>query len=88
MMYTLVNLYVLERVEPQRRGAAFGAMLFAFDSGIGLGAFAIGQIIGRSETALGAGAFRLGWGTAALAALASVILGYRLVKEAKTAGMA
>ena len=88
MMYTLVNLYVLQRVDPQRRGAAFGAMLFAFDSGIGLGALAIGQIIGRTEPVLGASAFRLGWATAALAALASVILGYRLAREARREGMA
>jgi MFS family permease len=88
MMYTLVNIYVMARVDPQRRGAAFGAMLFSFDSGIGIGAFTIGQIIGRSEIALGANAFRLGWGTAALAALASVALGYRLLKAAKKEGMA
>ena len=88
MMYTLVNLYVLERVDPLRRGAAFGAMLFAFDSGIGLGAFGIGQIIGRSEPTWGALAFRLGWGTTTLAALASLLLGYRLLKEARRIGMA
>ena len=88
MMYTLVNLYVFKRVDPQKRGAAFGAMLFAFDAGIGLGAFGIGQIIGRCEPAWGAMAFRLGWGTTTLAALTSVLLGYRLRREAKKIGMA
>jgi len=88
MMYTLVNLYVLDRVDANRRGAAFGAMLFSFDSGIGLGAFIIGQIIGRSESHFGAMAFRLGWATTALAALIAVFMGYRLLGEARKAGMA
>jgi len=88
MMYTLVNLYVLARVQPDRRGAAFGMMLFSFDSGIGLGAFFIGQIIGRSEAHFGAAAFRMGWGTAALAGLAAVLMGYRLKREARKDGMA
>jgi MFS family permease len=88
MMYTLVTLYVLDRVEAHRRGAAFGAMLFSFDSGIGLGAFLIGQIIGRSEPSLGALAFRLGWSAAALASFIAVLMGYRLMKEARKTGMA
>ena len=88
MMYTLVNLYVLDRVDPARRGAAFGAMLFAFDSGIGLGAFFIGQIIGRSEPHFGAMAFRLGWAAASAMALVSALMGYRLTREARRSGMA
>jgi MFS family permease len=81
-LYTIVNLYVFEQVDPSKRGSAFGSMLFAFDSGIGLGAFMVGQIIGRTESTWGATAFRLGWSATALAAFVSVILGYRLVKEA------
>lgn len=88
MMYTLVNLYVLARVDADKRGAAFGMMLFSFDSGIGLGAFLIGQIIGRTEAHLGALAFRLGWSAAALAALAAALMGYRLQREARRHDMA
>lgn len=69
MVHTLVNAYLLEVVDPQRRGAAFGALLFAFDSGIGLGALLLGAVIGRlgypTGWALGAGFLALalptGW---------------------------
>jgi MFS family permease len=37
--------YVMHRVSPSRRGAAFGAMLAAFDMGIGLGSAMMGWLI-------------------------------------------
>lgn len=48
MVFTLLNARLLEVVDPQRRGAAFGALLFAFDAGIGLGALGLGWVIGRA----------------------------------------
>ena len=53
MVHTLMNTYVLETVHPERRGAAFGATLFSFDVGIGLGTFAIGGFIGWAVRSVG-----------------------------------
>jgi MFS family permease len=39
--------YVLRHVGPERRGAAFGAILACFDTGIGTGSTTMGWIIGR-----------------------------------------
>jgi MFS family permease len=39
--------YVMHDVGPERRGAAFGAILAAFDTGIGTGSTAMGWLIGR-----------------------------------------
>jgi len=69
---------VLEATPPSRRGAAFGATLFAFDSGIGLGSLAIGSLIGWGCTRFGVHGFRIGWAVAALLALAAVPLSRRL----------
>jgi len=78
MVHTLVNAHVLEATPPSRRGAAFGATLFAFDSGIGLGSLAIGSLIGWGCTHFGVHGFRIGWAVAALLALAAVPLSRRL----------
>jgi MFS family permease len=62
--YPVFAAYVTRRVEPLRRGAAFGAILAAFDTGIGTGSISAGWIIGHSG-------FRAAYATAAgLAALA------------------
>jgi len=74
MVHTLVNAHVLDTTPPDRRGAAFGATLFAFDSGIGLGSLAIGGLIGWGSGPFGALGFRLGWAAAAALALAAVPL--------------
>jgi MFS family permease len=56
--------YVMRGVRPERRGAAFGAILAAFDTGIGTGSTTMGWIIERHGFANAFGA------AAALAALA------------------
>ena len=71
MMHTLLNARLLETVDPRRRGAAFGALLFSFDAGIGLGSFALGW-------AIGAYGYRAGWALGALAVLASLPTARRL----------
>jgi MFS family permease len=76
MMHTLVNAYVLDRVSADRRGAAFGATLFAFDSGIGLGAFALGALIGWKG-------YRWGWAAGTLLLLVSFALSFRISKSAR-----
>ena len=76
MVHTLVSTQVLELVPPERRGAAFGATLFSFDAGIGLGSFLLGLVIGHAG-------FRAGWAGAALATLAAVPLARRLAQSPK-----
>lgn len=58
------SAYVLQHVDARRRGAAFGAILAAFDTGIGTGSILIGLLVARFG-------FRAAFGfAAALAALA------------------
>lgn len=73
MMHTLVNAWLLDRVDPQRRGGAFGATLFAFDAGIGLGAFALGALIG-------ARGYRWGWAAGTLLLLGALGLARRMAR--------
>lgn len=57
--------YVLKFVDPARRGAAFGGILAAFDTGIGTGSIAIGALAG------GLG-FRAAFGVAAALSVFSI----------------
>ena len=45
--YPVFASYVMRHVGPARRGAAFGAILACFDTGIGTGSTSMGWIIGR-----------------------------------------
>jgi len=81
MMHTLLNARMLEAVDPQRRGSAFGALLFAFDAGIGLGSFSLGWVIGHTTS------YRLGWGLGALAMLVALPLALRLSEDRSEAAM-
>lgn len=45
--YPVYAAYVLQRVETHRRGAAFGGILAAFDTGIGTGSITMGWLIHR-----------------------------------------
>lgn len=74
MLHTLINAKLLESVDPKRRGAAFGTLLFAFDAGIGLGSFTLGW-------AIGAYGYRVGWALGALALLAALPLALRLSRD-------
>ncbi len=66
--------YVMKGVSAERRGAAFGAVLAAFDTGIGTGSTAMGWIIGRYG-------FAPAFGVAA--ALAALALPYFLLIDRK-----
>ena len=66
--------YVMKGVSSERRGAAFGAVLAAFDTGIGTGSTAMGWIIGRYG-------FSTAFGVAAL--LAALALPYFLIIDRK-----
>jgi MFS family permease len=70
--YPVFAAYVTRGVEPLRRGSAFGAILAAFDTGIGTGSICAGWIVGRSG-------FRAAYGTAAV--MAALALPYFLFVE-------
>ena len=64
--------YVMRGVAPERRGAGFGAILAAFDTGIGTGSTAMGWIAGRHG-------FPAAFGIAAI--LAALSLPYFLIAD-------
>ncbi len=72
--FPVYSAYVMQHVSTARRGAAFGAMLAAFDTGIGTGSIALGYVI---EIADYATAFGIA------AALATLALPFFLVTERK-----
>jgi MFS family permease len=63
--YQFFTAHVLHHVAANRRGAAFGGILAALDTGIGTGSMAMGWIIDRYG-------FRHAYGTAACLALAAI----------------
>jgi MFS family permease len=54
--YPVYAAYLLQRVNAARRGAAFGALIAAFDTGIGTGSLVTGWIIGLAGYQAGFGA--------------------------------
>jgi MFS family permease len=46
-VYPVFSAYIIERVPVHRRGAAFGSVLAAFDTGIGTGSIVTGLLIGQ-----------------------------------------
>jgi MFS family permease len=70
--YPVFAAYILHRVTAARRGAAFGAMLAAFDTGIGTGSTTLGWVIEQYG-------FPAAFGTAA--ALSALSLPYFVLAE-------
>jgi MFS family permease len=70
--YPVFAAYVMQHVDADRRGAAFGAILAAFDTGIGTGSTMAGWIIGRYG-------FPYAFGTAAV--LSAFALPYFLIAD-------
>jgi MFS family permease len=70
--YPVFAAHVMDYVTPARRGAAFGGILAAFDTGIGTGSIATGWLIDHYG-------FGAAYGTAAL--LSSLAIPYFLVAE-------
>jgi predicted MFS family arabinose efflux permease len=69
--------HVMRHVDPARRGAAFGAILAAFDTGVGTGSISAGWLIEHHG-------FRAAFGTAAL--LAALAAPYFLFAEKRLLG--
>ena len=63
--YPVYAAYLLDRVSAARRGAAFGALIAAFDTGIGLGSLVTGWVIGVAG-------YRAGFGAAAALSALSI----------------
>ncbi len=74
--YPAFVAYVLRDVTAARRGAAFGAILAAFDTGVGTGSTSVGWLIERYG-------FATAFGSAAL--LSAVALPYFLVADRRLA---
>ena len=72
--YPTFVAYVMHDVDARRRGAAFGAVLLAFDTGVGSGSTAAGWLIQRFG-------FSAAFGTAA--ALSAIALPYFLLVDRK-----
>jgi len=72
LMYPAYAAYVIRHVAAHRRGAAFGAIIAAFDTGVGTGSSALGGLIHHFG-------FRVGFATAA--GLAALSLPYFLFAE-------
>jgi MFS family permease len=72
LMHPAYSAYMMEHVAPGRRGAAFGAMLAAFDTGIGSGSMAIGWLVQASG-------YRMAF--AAAAGIALLSLPYFVIAE-------
>ena len=70
--YPVYAAHVMDHVVPERRGAAFGGILAAFDTGIGTGSIATGWLIDHYG-------FGAAYATAAL--LASLSIPYFLFAE-------
>jgi MFS family permease len=72
MAYPVFAAYVMSQVAANRRGAAYGAMLAAFDTGIGTGSTTTGWLVQEYG-------FRVAFGVAA--ALAALALPYFLMAD-------
>jgi MFS family permease len=72
LMWPAFASFIIGRAGPERRGAAYGAMIAAFDTGIGTGSTALGTIIHHFG-------YRAAFGSAAV--LAALSLPYFLLAE-------
>jgi len=75
--YPLFAAYVMRHIADDKRGAAFGSILAAFDTGIGTGSIGVGWLVGRHG-------FEVAFGFAAV--LAALSIPYFLVADRWFAG--
>jgi predicted MFS family arabinose efflux permease len=74
MVFTLLNTILLGTVPTERRGAAFGTFVFAFDAGIGLGSFGLGRVIGMWG-------FHTGWTVAVIVLICGLPSALRVARR-------
>lgn len=72
MVHTLIFMHILDISRPERRGAAVGALFFAFDVGTALGALALGWVMER-------GGFRWGWAAGAVLLVIAIPVVRRII---------
>ncbi len=77
MVHTLMFMHIFESTPPERRGAAVGAMFFAFDAATAVGALLLGWVMEH-------GGFRLGWALGAGLLALSISPARRIVRKAMT----
>ena len=75
MTHTLLFMVIIDRSRADRRGAAVGALYFAYDAGQAAGAFVLGWAMEHIGHAWGLVAgYRWGWGIGALALAGCLLL--------------
>ena len=79
MVHTLLFMHIIDITRPERRGAAVGALFFAFDVGTALGALALGWVMEHRT-------FRWGWAAGALLLALAIPVARRIVRPAMTPG--
>jgi predicted MFS family arabinose efflux permease len=77
MVHTLLFMHIIDTTQPERRGAAVGALFFAFDVGTALGALALGWVMEH-------GGFRWGWGAGTLLLALALPVAWRIVRPTVT----
>jgi MFS family permease len=70
--FPVFTAYIMQRVHPRRRGAAYGAIIAAFDTGIGTGSTSLGWLIQRFG-------YRVAWIVAA--AISALAVPYFLMAD-------
>ncbi len=78
MTQTLMFTHVISLAQGERRGAAVGALYFAFDAGVALGSLGLGWV-------MQAAGFRWGWGLGAMLVVPALLLSLRLGRPAPAA---
>lgn len=73
MVHTLLFTHLLNTTPASRRGAAVGALFFAFDIGTALGSFSLGYVMEHAG-------FRWGWSATLLLLIVSLPLSRRLLR--------
>ena len=78
MVHTLLFMHIFETTPSERRGAAVGALFFAFDAATALGALILGWVMEHAG-------FRWGWRTGAVLLLLAIPLARRIAAPAPSA---
>ena len=85
MVHTLIFMVIIERSQPDRRGAAVGALYFSYDAGQAVGVLLAGGLMEAVSHRWGlAMGYRSGWALAALALGGTALLAGRVMRPGST----